>query len=108
MNKQFEFYKRLVVNDQLNTNKEIVKTWDLVVITAISFKQKCCYENQIKRKLEQNKLPPSFKYLIFNDPDGCKIGSGGSTINVINSLYELYGDNLYSLKILLIHAGGYR
>ena len=101
MRQQFEFYENLIKNVQ------VTQFWDLVVITAINQQQKNCYDDQIRRKLANRQLPSQFEYLVLNDPDGCKIGSGGSTLNTIRILHERYSDKLYSMKILLIHAGGY-
>ncbi len=115
MNKQFDFYKDLITTD-LNwalsklgvVSQPATTLWDLVIITAISQKQKSCYEHQISTKLANRKLPSLFKYLVLNDPDNCKIGSGGSTLNVIRHLYDTYQEqDLHQMKILLIHAGGY-
>ena len=103
MNKNYEFYTSLIKNTDKSSN-----LWDLVIITAISARQKECYEKQIATKLAKNLLPTCFKYKVFNDPDEAKIGSGGSTLHVLKQLNELYGtDQLCRMKILLIHAGGY-
>jgi len=113
MQKIYEFYTDLIESNNngklskletLSANKTL---WDLIVITAISNDQKKCYELQIKSKQNANKLPKSFRFQIINDPDNCKIGSGGSTLNVIKQLFLIYGSELFSMKILLIHAGGY-
>ena len=81
--------------------------WDLVVITAINPQQKACYQTQIERKLANRQLPRCFKFLVVSDPEEAKIGSGGSTLNVIRLLHEQYGDALFTLKIFLLHCGGY-
>ena len=117
MNQQFELYKDLIESDvktalgKLNIEKDSENNeatlWDLVVITAISQSQKTCYQRQIERKLVNNRLPKCFEFVVISDPDNSKIGSGGSTMNLINVLYERFGDSLYSKKILLIHCGGY-
>ena len=113
MQKIYEFYTDLIESNNngklskleaLSANKTL---WDLIVITAISNDQKKCYELQIKSKQNANKLPKSFRFQVINDPDNCKIGSGGSTLNVIKQLFLVYGSELFSMKILLIHAGGY-
>ena len=100
MIENFKFYQRLV--DGLSSD-DLPRLWDVVVITAINEKQKLCYEKQIQSKLSKSKLPKQFEYLVINDPANCKIGSGGSTLNVIRYLYDLHGDGLYNLKILLVN-----
>ncbi len=105
MNENFEFYKNLIEN---KFNDGYKKLWDLVIISAISQKQKECYEKQIEIKLKSEKLPSQFKYKVLNDPDNCKIGSGGSTLNIIKNLFNEYNEKLFDMKIMLIHAGGYR
>ena len=108
MNKNFDFYKSLIKNEEFEGVHYENNLWDLVVITAISERQKSCYEKQIQTKLEKNLLPRCFKYIVFNDPDEAKIGSGGSTLNVLKKLNEQFGQGkLSKMKILLIHAGGY-
>lgn len=97
MNENFNFYKNLIEN-QIHG----VSLWNLVIITAINEKQKLSYEKQIEFKLNKLKLPNQFKYLVINDPIDRKIGSGGSTLNVIRQLYDIYGDDMYKLKILLV------
>ena len=97
MNENFKFYEGLVDGSIVGNN-----LWNLVVITAINEKQRLCYERQIKTKLNKSKLPKQFEYLVTNDPVNCKIGSGGSTLNVIRYLYDLHGDELYNMKILLV------
>lgn len=105
MNENFELYKNLI--EKSNHDKH-EKLWDLVIISAINHKQKECYENQIELKLKSGKLPTQFNYRVLNDPDGCKIGSGGSTLNIIKRLYDEFNEKLFEMKIMLIHAGGYR
>uniref|UniRef100_H2YSE9 GDP-fucose pyrophosphorylase domain-containing protein n=1 Tax=Ciona savignyi TaxID=51511 RepID=H2YSE9_CIOSA len=81
--------------------------WDLVVITAADHKQREAYEVQISSKLKANELPTSAEYVVVEDPPGYKIGNGGSTMVVLEVLYEKYGENLYDKKCIIIHAGGY-
>lgn len=113
MQKIFETYCNLIESSYRNEISHLEnlsptkKLWDLIVITAISHDQKRCYEKQLQMKLENKKLPKTFQFKVLNDPDNCKIGSGGSTLNVINQLHKEYKEQLFSMKILLIHAGGY-
>lgn len=105
MDKHYQFYESLL--DETRPPDRSISLWDLIVITAIGTAQKECYEKQIETKLHRRQLPKSFNYLVLSDPDNIKIGSGGSTMHVCHELYSKYGDSLFSMKILLIHAGGY-
>lgn len=112
MKKNYKFYQHLIeCNDSNGEFKNLdfkEKLWNLVIITAISAQQKKCYEKQIQTKLERNLLPKCFKYLVYNDPDEAKIGSGGSSFHVLKKLsQEFSNEQLFKMKILLIHAGGY-
>ncbi len=98
MNENFRFYENLVKDESTTPNEY----WNLVVITAINTRQKDCYEKQIKEKLNSSKLPKQFQYKVINDPCDSKIGSGGSTLNVILQLHESYGNELFNMKILLV------
>ncbi|KAJ8309842.1 hypothetical protein KUTeg_011707 [Tegillarca granosa] len=68
--------------------------------------QKCIYESQIELKSERNELPKGIPIHVIPDPDGPKIGNGGSTLNAISSLYSIYGNEMFQFRILMIHAGG--
>ncbi len=53
-------------------------------------------------------LPPPYRYLVFCDPPGAKIGNGGATMHVLQELEQLLGwekmkigENLLELKSLL-------
>ena len=105
MDKNLEFYSQLLKED--SPDERFSSLWDLVVITAINERQKRCYECQIARKRACKQLPASFTFLVVADPDNVKIGSGGSTFNVAKRLHQIYGARLFTMKVLLIHAGGY-
>lgn len=111
MERNFDFYQSLIENTELSrkfaSQAPSNTFWDLIVITSISEEQKLCYEKQIESKLISNNLPKQFNFLVINDPNDCKIGSGGSTLNVIKQLSAKYNEQFYKMKILLIHAGGY-
>jgi fucose-1-phosphate guanylyltransferase len=112
MNKNYELYEKLILTPtdqvlELESLSSTKRLWDLIVITAISAEQKRCYEKQIQTKLERKRIPARFKYVVLNDPDNIKIGSGGSTLNVAKQLFLVHGEDLFKMKILLIHAGGY-
>lgn len=83
------------------------KFWDIVVLTAVDEVQKRSYEIQLKIKLDRKELPLSAKYIVVSDPPGPKIGNGGSTMVVTDSLFKTFGDDLWSKKVIIIHAGGF-
>lgn len=80
--------------------------WDLVVISTSDDAQKNAFEIQINVKIERGELPIDIPYHVIADPQGSKIGSGGSTLLVLQKLLTIYGEKLFTFKILLIHAGG--
>ena len=80
--------------------------WDVVVISAGDEEQRAWYEAQLSLKHEARELP-LVTFLVIPDPPGPRIGSGGSTLHILRSLKQRYGDEMNQLRILLIHAGGY-
>lgn len=67
-----------------------------------------------------------FRYLVFSDPPGAKIGNGGATLHVFEQLEKVVGweelkkgdknqfntrgiaiNTEYAARVLLLHAGGY-
>lgn len=111
MENNFRFYENIIHNEDFNINGlsfyKNQNYWDLIVITAINEKQKKCYEIQIENKKKEKKFPLNFPYLVISDPEGNKIGTGGSTLNAINKIFDIYSISMNKMKILLIHAGGY-
>ena len=83
-----------------------IEFWDLVVISAGDVSQQTWYEAQLQLKQDSGDLP-LVPYLIIPDPPGPRIGSGGSTLHILNILKQKYENELNKMKILLIHAGGY-
>ncbi|XP_041647420.1 fucose-1-phosphate guanylyltransferase [Cheilinus undulatus] len=81
--------------------------WDVVVMTAVDESQREVYELQISEKVQRKELPLGPHYKVFSDPPGAKIGNGGSTLYALQQLNDLYGKTLSTLRIILIHAGGW-
>ncbi|KAI1721532.1 l-fucokinase domain-containing protein [Ditylenchus destructor] len=78
--------------------------WDVLVLTAGNFKQKRAFELQL--------LPDYGKYysahiIVQDQPPNTKIGSGGATLNALAYLYNIYGESIYSMRILILHSGGF-
>ncbi|XP_074650012.1 fucose-1-phosphate guanylyltransferase-like [Tubulanus polymorphus] len=90
----------------LKGTKENVPFWDIVVLTTADEEQKIAYELQLQDKRMKKGLPESLQFHIFADKPAIKSGNGGATINSLGALYEIYGERVYEMKILMIHAGG--
>jgi len=98
------------INDELwenynNVIKNEEKTWDCVVLTASNKNQKESYINSINLRIEKKLIPNNIDYIVIEDPDGKRVGSGGATINVFLELNKKYKD-LTDKKILIINSGG--
>ncbi|TMS20202.1 Fucose-1-phosphate guanylyltransferase [Larimichthys crocea] len=81
--------------------------WDVVAVTAVDESQREAYELQIRDKVDRKELPLGIHYKVFSDPPGSKIGNGGSTLYALQQLDDIYGKALGSLRVILIHAGGF-
>lgn len=82
--------------------------WSVVVITTADEAQRQAFEQQIKDKYERRELPMDLPILVVADPPGpSRIGNGGSTLTALEFLHNQYGKDLFHLKVLLIHAGGW-
>lgn len=98
------------INDELwenysNVIKNNEKTWDCIVLTASNKNQKESYINSINLRIEKKLIPNNIDYIVIEDPEGKRIGSGGATINVFLELNKKYKD-LTDKKILIINSGG--
>ena len=87
--------------------------YDICIITAVNSRQAEGYRKQLKWRKEQGLLPDETEFLVYPDPQGKRIGSGGSTIYVLCKLLEDHGYSLdgnndfYERKrILVLHSGG--
>lgn len=80
--------------------------WDLVVISAGDAAQESWYRAQLELKASCGELPGA-PFLCVADPPGPRIGSGGSTLHILEHVDRLYPGRLEEWKILIIHAGGY-
>ncbi len=95
-------------------------SWDYLIITASSDRQADAYREQLSLRQELGFLAGICNVLVVPDPDGCRVGSGGSTLfcllEVLNRELEEDSDRkgdrgawlevLESLRILIVHAGG--
>ena len=91
--------------------------YDICVITAANEHQAQGYREQLKWRKDRGDLPENTEFLVFADPQGKRIGSGGSTIYVLYKLLEhfCHTDNgkhqsphelFKGKRILILHSGG--
>jgi len=90
-----------------------MKPYDICIITAANSRQAEGYRKQLSWRSEQGTLPEETEFLVYPDPQGKRIGSGGSTIYVLCKLLEDYGYNFAQIdefyegkRILILHSGG--
>lgn len=97
----------------------ITKHWDYLIITASNDSQAASYRTQLELRKDLGLLPYAQNLLVVPDPDGKRIGSGGSTLLCLAEVLsrQLKSDSdadnpstwqsvLEKLRILIIHAGG--
>ncbi len=84
--------------------------WNYVILTASNAEQAAVYRREIEYRLSLRKLPSKTRYLVLEDPEGRRVGSGGATLNVLKAIAEREQkeeENFFSgLRILVIHSGG--
>jgi len=97
-----------------------IRPWDYLIVTASNRQQALAYERQLELRTRLGYLTDVRRSLVVADPDGKRIGSGGSTLYsllaVLNQeLSQITGDRLNpnlweqvfrKLRILIVHAGG--
>lgn len=85
-------------------------TWDYVMLTASNEEQAKMYRWQLDHRLKTGLLPTKTKYVVLNDSDGKRVGSGGATLNVLKYISEQdtdpAQDHFAGKRILVIHSGG--
>ncbi|MBL7154184.1 MAG: hypothetical protein ISS79_10750 [Phycisphaerae bacterium] len=93
--------------------------WDYLIVTASNALQAEAYESQLKVRRDLGLLSDVREVMVVADPDGRRIGSGGSTLcclmevltrrlgrEVRTSGPEQWAKVLRELRILIVHAGG--
>ena len=95
----------------------LCKEYDICVITAANNYQAQGYRKQLAWRKNRNVLPENTEFFVFADPQGKRIGSGGSTIYVLYKLLENFCENtdekyqspqelFQGKRILILHSGG--
>ena len=94
--------------------------WDYVIVTASNEAQAKFYKTQLDLRHKLGLFEGVEQFLVVPDPQGQRIGSGGSTIlallKVMRREFKILGlagispgqieETLNRLRILIIHAGG--
>ena len=109
--------KRFVAfQNPINSND--LKEYNVCVITAANNYQAKGYQQQLRWRKDRGVLPENTEFWVFADPQGKRIGSGGSTIYVLYKLLEQFCHTDKSEKyqspyepfkgkrILILHSGG--
>lgn len=78
-----------------------------IVLTAPSEHLCEIYKDQLDFYIRNSKFYSNCKTLVVSDPEGCRVGSGGGTLNAIYKLIDEFGEfSLTASKIAIIHSGG--
>ncbi len=87
-----------------------MRNYDLCIITAANDRQAEGYRKQLEWRKSRGMLPDGTEFLVYADPHGRRIGSGGSTIYVLHRLLERSGRDFEGAfrnkRILILHSGG--
>jgi galactokinase/mevalonate kinase-like predicted kinase len=95
-------------------------TWDALIVTAANERQAAAYESQLAARRQLGLLADFAEVLVVADPQGRRIGSGGSTLYCLAEVLnrevrrqKLPAADLSALRkiletrrILILHAGG--
>jgi fucokinase len=79
--------------------------WDYLILTASNEEQARAYEGQLRVRRDLGQLTRVREALVVADPDGKRVGSGGSTLFSLAAVLERE-PRLEGLRILIVHAGG--
>ncbi len=91
--------------------------WDYLILTAAHPRQAAAYSEQLRLRCDLGRLPQVRQWLCVPDPEGQRIGSGGSTLECLRDVVtrELLAgagnagqvEEVFRRKrILIVHAGG--
>lgn len=84
----------------------VAQQWDYLVLTASNAMQAQAYRMQVEARRQCGLLPQVGEVLVVPDPEGQRIGSGGSTLLSLARILERERRRLSELRILIVHAGG--
>src|SRR5436190_9350810 len=79
--------------------------WDYLILTASHAEQARAYESQLRARRDLGLLTRVGEALVVADPEGKRVGSGGSTLFCLQTVIERE-QRLEGRRILIVHAGG--
>ncbi|MFO7901729.1 MAG: fucose pyrophosphorylase domain-containing protein [Planctomycetota bacterium] len=91
------------------------KRWDYLILTAANRSQAKLYRQQLRIREELGFLSGFQQWMVVADPDGKRVGSGGSTIccllEVLSAQQDVRDTDAWrasfgQLRILIVHGGG--
>jgi len=94
--------------------------WDYLIVTAANEDQANAYDEQLRVRRDLGLIHGVGEVLVYSDPDGRRIGSGGSTLLCLLEVItrelrgrpkelaspEAWEQTLRRLRVLIVHAGG--
>ena len=96
-----------------------IRAWDYLIVTASNGAQAKAYESQLAIRRELGLLSEVREAIVVADPEGRRVGSGGSTLCCLMEVLRrrlgkeasgggprCWEEILRQLRILIIHAGG--
>ncbi len=107
MNVAISLFQKQSYEDAWQTYQEQLNgglVWDFVVLTASNEEQAAGYRRQLEHRISKGLLPAKTEFLVFPDPEGKRVGSGGATLHALGELRRR-GD-FVGRRILMIHSGG--
>jgi len=82
-----------------------MSVFNTCIITTFSEKQAEVYRTLIRKRIDHGLYPPMINFLVYADPKGGNIGSGGATILALKRYLQNRIEKIDDETILIIHAG---
>ena len=87
--------------------------FDVLILTAANEAQAAGYRAQLSWREQRSLLPPGMQWFVVTDPGGQRVGSGGSTLEVLQFLArevltegDTFHDRFAGRRVLIAHSGG--
>ncbi len=93
----------------------LTRPWDYLILTAANELQAALYRDQLAVRARLGLLGAFKRWLVVADPEGKRVGSGGSTVCCLMEVLNQHGGlarpdewqaRLGEWRILIVHAGG--